>query len=151
MGRQQPRMRYHCGTNTAMKVVGFLNATTGAMHSEDTASVTTQCLAQSVSQLSDWYPEAETIYLVWDNLPNHKHATVTAALDKQPRVTLVWLPTYAPWLNPIEKAWRWLRQRITHAHPWCDDFRVFRDQVCAELSQLALGSDELLQYVGLST
>jgi len=44
----------------------------------------------------------------------------------------------------------WTRQRVTHSHPWCDDFRHFRRQVCAELNRLAAGSPEFLRYVGLS-
>ena len=43
------------------------------------------------------------------------------------------------------------RQRVTHAHPWCDDFSEFRRQVMHELGRLAQGSAELLRYVGLST
>ena len=34
------------------------------------------------------------------------------ALFQWPRIEPVWLPTYAPWLNPIEKLWRWLRQEV---------------------------------------
>jgi hypothetical protein len=150
-GRKQPPMSYSCRSNTRMRLVGYLNATSGAVHSEDMKAVTVKQLAKSVSQLSTWYPQAETIYLVWDNWPNHAHQTVMAALQKQERVKLIWLPTYAPWLNAIEKLWRWLRQRVTHTHPWCDDFHLFRQQVRTELDSLANGSQSLLRYVGMST
>jgi len=66
-------------------------------------------------------------------------------------VEVLWLPTYAPWLNPMEKGWRWTRQRVVHAHPWCDDFREFREQVRDEFDRLSDGSEEFLRYVGLST
>lgn len=144
-------MAYSNRSNTRMRVIGYLHATTGAIHSEEMASVTAERLARSVGRLSQWYAQAETIYLVWDNWPNHAHPKVLESLSRQPRVRVVRLPTYAPWLNPSEKLWRWTRQRVTHAHPWCDDFREFRRQVCAELASLADGSPELLRYVGLST
>jgi transposase len=57
------------------------------------------------------------------------------------------LPTYAPGLNPIEKVWRRTRQRVVHAHPWCDDFQEFRDPIRTEFQSLAQGSKELLRYV----
>ncbi|MDP2898547.1 MAG: transposase [bacterium] len=151
LGRRQPYMRYSHRSNTRMRVIGYLNAVAGAVHAEDMSSVTVKRLARSVSGLPDLYPDADTIYLVWDNWPNHIHPTVQDALARHPRLKVVPLPTYASWLNPAEKLWRWTRQRVSHAHPWCDDFREFRGQVMAELNALSEGSEDLLQYVGLST
>lgn len=151
LGRRQPRIRYSHRSNTRMRVIGYLNATTGAVHSQDMGRVTVQRLARSVLKLSSTYPQAETIFMAWDNWPNHSHPTVLEALEKQSRVKVLWLPTYAPWLNPADKLWRRTRQRVTHAHPWCDDFREFRQHVMAELADLSQGSEELLRYVGLST
>ncbi|MBL1378410.1 transposase [Zobellella iuensis] len=53
-------------------------------------------------------------------------------------IQIVPLPTYASWLNPIEKLWRKLRQELTHPHPWG-----------RFLEQFASDSVELLRYVGL--
>jgi transposase len=47
---------------------------------------------------------------------------VLAALARYPRIKPVWLPTYAPWLNPIEKLWRWVRQDILKMHRWVEDW-----------------------------
>jgi putative transposase len=150
MGRLQPKMPYASKNNTRMRVVGYLNAATGAVHSEEMEAVTAGNLARSVAKLSRWYPAAETIYLVWDNWPNHSSQAVMKALQNQPRVKVLPLPTYSPWLNAIEKVWRWVRQRVTHAHPWCDHFREFRGHVRAELDPLTAGSEAILRYVGLS-
>jgi len=30
------------------------------------------------------------------------------------RLVLLYLPTYSPWLNPIEMLWRYFRQEVTH-------------------------------------
>jgi hypothetical protein len=43
------------------------------------------------------------IYVVQDNWSIRHHAEVEAALSDLPQIEPVWLPTYAPWLNPIEK------------------------------------------------
>lgn len=149
-GRLQPHLPWSHRANTRLRVIGYLNAVTGAVHSEDMSVVSADRLAKSVARLSDWYPDAETISLVWDNWPVHQHPQVMAALERQPRVRVLWLPTYAPWLNTIEKLWRWTRQRVSHAHPWCDDFAEFRRQIRAELATLVQGSKDLLTYVGLS-
>jgi hypothetical protein len=62
----------------------------------------------------------------------------------------VWLPTYAPWLNPIEKLWRWLRQDVLKLHRQASDWPGLRQRVRAFLDQFASGSLALLQYVGLA-
>ena len=30
------------------------------------------------------------------------------------RLVLLYLPTYSPWLNPIEMLWRYFRREVTH-------------------------------------
>jgi putative transposase len=47
--------------------------------------------------------------VIQDNWNIHTHPEVLTALARYPRIKPVWLPTYAPWLNPIEKLWRWVR------------------------------------------
>ena len=149
MGRIQPKLPYSHRANTLMRVVGFLDAVTGRVQAWDFKRVTAPRLSQCWLQAAQSYPEAKTIYLVIDNWPVHFHPKALDALAQDPRLTIVNLPTYAPWLNNIEKLWRLLRQRVTHAHPWCDDFRLFREHVLAELQSLAQGSETLLRYVGL--
>jgi len=150
LGRRQPRMPYSHRSNTRLRMVAYLNAHTAAIHSEDMSRVSADRLARSVARISQWYPAAETIYLVWDNWPIHAHPKVLEALRKQPRVEILWLPTYAPWLNHMEKGWRWGRQRVAHAHPWSDNFLEFRQQVRDEYALLATPSEEFRRYVGLS-
>ena len=74
---------------------------------------------------------------------------MVAALSKLPRIVPVWLPTYAPWLNPIEKLWRWLRQDQLYLHRLASDWETLRRRVNAFPDQFAAGSPALLQYVGL--
>ena len=49
-------------------------------------------------------PQADQLFLLQDNWPVHQHAELVAAL-RDSKFTLVPLPTYAPWLNPMEKVW----------------------------------------------
>ena len=71
------------------------------------------------------------------------------ALKAWPQIEPVWLPTYAPWLNPIEKLWRWLKQAVLKLHRLAEDWQAARDRVRQFLDQFAHGSPRLLEYVGL--
>jgi hypothetical protein len=75
---------------------------------------------------------------------------VAAALADLPQIEPVWLPTYAPWLNPIEKLWRWLREQVLTMHRLAGDWDALRERVNAFLDQFAEESHALLQYVGLT-
>ncbi len=36
------------------------------------------------------------------------------------------IPTYAPWWNPVEKLWHWLRQEVLRQHRFGDEVRDLR-------------------------
>src|SRR5271166_2094269 len=48
-------------------------------------------------------PPKLDLHLVLDNYATHKHAKVTAWLDKHPRFHLHFTPTSASWLNQVER------------------------------------------------
>ncbi|GAB2520661.1 transposase [Nocardiopsis aegyptia] len=43
--------------------------------------------------------------LVWDNLNVHRSAAMQAFIDGTDWLTVVYLPSYAPDLNPVEGVW----------------------------------------------
>lgn len=130
-------------------------------------------------QLCPAYEGAERIYVVLDNWPVHFHANVLVALEEQEQLSrwaghhpanwserpsreakrkwgdlhlpiqLIRLPTYAPWLNPIEKLWRKLKQEVLHLHRLADRLEELRGLIDEFLDQYADGSIDLLHYVGL--
>jgi transposase len=56
-----------------------------------------------------------TVYVAWDNSNTHQDAEVEAVLRcAAGRLVLLYLPTYSPWLNPIEMLWRHFRREVTH-------------------------------------
>jgi len=56
-----------------------------------------------------------TIYVAWDNASMHEDDEVEAVVRTAAgRLVLLYLPTYSPWLNPIEMLWRHFRREVTH-------------------------------------
>ena len=172
-GDQQPLAYRSHRSDTDSRVLGALNALTGQVHYRQRSAITLPALAAFWYDLCAAYPSAETIYVVLDNWPVHFHPDVLAPLQPQhlpwpPKLPPNWptqpsaqarhdhlpiqllcLPTYASWLNPIEKLWRWLYQHCLHLHRLADDWDALKAQVNTFLEQFVDGSDALLRYVGL--
>ena len=138
------------GNNQQWRTIGALNALTGQVHYLDGYIVGRQQVSQFYSRLDRAYPkQVELSYVIQDNWNIHTHPDVLSALEEYPRIPPIWLPTYAPWLNPIEKLWRWLRHDILKMHRWVEDWPQVKQRVRDFLEQFAQGSVALLRYVGL--
>ncbi len=73
-----------------------------------------QDIAQLLTQLLLKHP-TETIFVAWDNCNTHQDNEVEAVVrGAAGRLILLYLPTYSPWLNPIEMLWRHFRREVTH-------------------------------------
>jgi transposase len=147
-GKGQPRAQQQPRANTQTRITAVLNAITGQVTYLQRSKVGKEALALFYAQIRAIYGEAKIIYLVQDNWPTHKVPDVLAAAQNA-HLQLLFLPTYASWLNPIEKLWRWLKQEVLHLHCLAHDLNQLRQQVCDFLNQFATGSTALLRYVGL--
>lgn len=172
-GHIQPLAQRSHASNSAFRVVAAMNGLTGQVTYRQRSHTDTKCLAGFWYDLRKAYPDAETIYVVLDNWPVHFHPDVLAPLQAQnltwqpklpghwsPKpsakaihddlpIQLVCLPTYASWLNPIEKLWHWLKQDILHLHRLSDDWAQLKQRVAEFLNKFFQGSSDLLRYTGL--
>lgn len=173
-GHPQPLACLSYRSNTHFRVVAAMNAITGQVTYEQHGKIGPRQLSDFYAAVRADYPEAEEIYIAQDCWPIHFHPDVLARLQAQdffpapPKVPPNWptepsreairanlpirlllLPTYASWLNPIEKLWRWLKQDVVHLHRLSDEWQALQQEVASFLDGFKDGSPELLRYVGL--
>ncbi len=73
-----------------------------------------QEIAELLDALLAKHP-SQTVYVAWDNMVTHQDDEVEAVVRAAAgRLVLLYLPTYSPWLNPIEMLWRHFRREVTH-------------------------------------
>lgn len=147
-GKRQPRAWQRAGANTKTRLSAVLDAVTGRVIYLQRSKVGVEALVQFYAQIRAAYPDARVIYLVQDNWPVHKTEAVLRAA-RENGLSVLFLPTYASWLNPIEKLWRWLKQEVLHLHRHADALDQLRQEVSLFLDQFAQGSLKLLHYVGI--
>jgi hypothetical protein len=144
-----PQADRHKSDNGLWRIGGAMNAVSGQVTYVDGYIVGRAKVIELYRRLVWTYPHAKKIYVVQDNWSIHGHPEVVEAIAAYPQIEPVWLPTYAPWLNPIEKLWRWLRQDILKLHRLASDPKGLRQRVNGFLDQFTEGSYALLRYVGL--
>jgi transposase len=169
-GREAPLARLGYRMSTYRRLIGALNAHTGQVNYWHRSKIGVAEMVDFLHLLLQRYAHAQVIYIVLDNNPMHYHPTVMSHIKPQSfpwqdvlppswsrevtpgswPIEFLPLPTYASWLNPIEKLWRWLKQRVLHLHRYTDDWPALETHVDAFLDQFAFGSEALLHYVGLS-
>lgn len=133
--------------NTRHRLCGALDAVTGQVLTTSGAHITVAHLCRFLDTLRAAYPD-RVLMLIWDNWPVHAHPRVQAHAAAL-QIQVLWLPTYAPWTNPIEKLWRWLKADVLHQHRFADDWVGLKAAIAAFLARFTHGSDDLLRYVGL--
>jgi hypothetical protein len=173
-GAWQPLAYRSHRSDNQFRIVAALNAITGQVTYRQHSKIGLAQLSNFYAAVRADYPTTTEIYVAQDNWPVHFHPDVLARLQPQtfipepPKLSPSWpvqpsskavrdclpirllmLPTYASWLNPIEKLWRWLKQDVLHLHRLSDDWQTLKREVANFLDTLTDGSPDLLRYVGL--
>lgn len=147
-GPRQPLAKGHPASNTPWRVAASLDPVAGRLTHRFHRRVDAPAIGRFYQQMTVAAGPAERIYLVMDNLPLHHHQHALTAVAGDPRVVILWLPTYAPWLNPTEKVWKWVRQRFAHMHEAAADFAYFGRRLRETLNLAAADPAALLRYTG---
>ncbi len=103
--------------------------------------------AELLEALLDRHPSG-IVYVAWDNASTHQDDAVEAVVrGAAGRLVLLYLPTYSPWLNPIEMLWRHFRREVTH----CELFETMAALVIAAYNFFARYNrmpDRVLSIIG---
>ena len=71
--------------------------------------------------------DEEKIYLVLDNAP-YNRSRVVRDLAARLEIRLLYLPPYSPNLNPIERLWKFVKQKVM-ANIYFPDLETFRSEI----------------------
>ncbi len=113
MWMKGPRVRVPTpGTNRKRAFFGALDAATGAWFAVDHARKLAVHVVAFLQQIADAYPDGP-LYLTMDNVRMHDAKVVRAWRAANPRVRVLWLPTYAAHdANPVERIWGLMKDAV---------------------------------------
>ena len=106
-----------------------------------------QEVAELLQALVDTHPTG-TIYVAWDNADTHGDDDVEAVVRAAAgRLVLLYLPTYSPWLNPVEMLWRQFRREVTHCELF-DSLDALLKAAHAFFDRYNQGPHQVLSIIG---
>jgi putative transposase len=104
------------GTNQKRYLAGALNYLTGKITHVVAERKNRFLVIDLLCALERQFPAASKIYLIADNYRIHKAKAVEEWLNLHPRFEIVWLPSYCPKANPIERAFGDVHDKCTRNH-----------------------------------
>ena len=98
-------------SRTRMNIVGAIELATMKVMHADYDTVNANSLIEFVKVVEAAYPSAPSIHLIVDQSGYHRSKVLAAYLETS-RVKLHFLPPYSPNLNPIERLWKVMNERV---------------------------------------
>ena len=111
------------------------------IHIKESETVNSDTVRAFLDQLEDAYPTKSKIYLIVDQAPYFKSYLVQDWTYGS-KIEIIYLPTYSPNLNLIERLWKFMRKKIIDYH-YYDTFEKFRTNVLAFFKHIDDYRDEL--------
>lgn len=107
-----------------LNISGAVDIIEGKLHFQEDPMLNAQATISFLDKIEKAYPTKRKIHIFLDNARYYKNQAVKNYLEGS-KIQLHFLPPYSPNLNPIERLWKWLKQRVIYNtyYEYFDDFR----------------------------
>jgi transposase len=116
-----------------LNVLGAVNAMNQQIHflTNDTY-ITATTIVEFLYQIRLYYFDMKPIYIVLDNA-RYQHCQLVINAARRLGIHLVFLPSYSPNLNIIERLWKWTKKKCLYAQ-YYDSFESFKNAITHTLT-----------------
>ncbi len=124
-----------------ININGALNAETLEVVIRTDDTINAQSTLKLFEALEKKHPNSDAIFITLDNARYYKNKLVTEYLETS-KIKLLFLPSYSPNLNLIERLWKFMRKTILYNH-YYEKFSEFKTAVMQFFADMAQYSDKL--------
>lgn len=124
---------------------GAINAETHQLTLIESPTVNAESTIDLLEQIEQAYPLAKAIYVILDNARYHYSKIVKTFLATS-RIKLVFLPSYSPNLNLIERLWKFFKKKVLY-NTYYENIRAFRNACIKFFSNLNQYEDEVAHFM----
>lgn len=117
-----------------ININGALNPRNHDVIFRDDKSINAESTMKLFDQLQSHYPNAPNIFCIADNARYYRNKAVKAYLETS-RIRLIFLPSYSPNLNLIERLWKFLKKKRCN-NRYYEKFADFRTAILSFLENI---------------
>lgn len=111
---EQPLVETKQRQRERQTVFGSYNYDTGQITVSFADKGNAKTFKKHLKKVLSEYAEAKKIIMVLDNVQYHHAKKINLWLTMNPKLELFFLPPYSPELNAVERAWWYMRKKITN-------------------------------------
>ena len=114
---------------------GALDIVEKKVHFQEDLMLNAESTIRFLEKIEQAYPPKKRIHLFLDNARYYKNQKVKAFLETS-KIEVHYLPPYSPNLNPIERLWKWMKQRVLY-NTYYECFDDFKEAVVGFLESFS--------------
>lgn len=124
-----------------ININGALDAQTHAVITREDERINAQSTIALLEQVEAAYPLAAIIYVICDNARYYRSKLVGQFLETS-KIQLVFLPSYSPNLNLIERLWKFMKKQVLY-NKYYEKFDLFKQTTLGFFENIQLYKTEL--------
>lgn len=124
-----------------MNINGVLDSDTHEVIVREDKTINAQSTIKLLEEVESAYPLAVIIYIICDNAKYYKCSLVTNFLERS-KVRLVFLPSYSPNLNLIERLWKFMKKKVLY-NQYYEKFGDFKKEIGTFFGNIGQFDEEL--------
>ena len=117
-------------TNTGrsrINLSGMIDAVSHDVLIQEDKMLNAQATIAFLKKIEAAYPDKRKIHLFCDNARYYRNKSIKLYLETS-RIKMHFLPPYSPNLNPIERLWKWMKERVIY-NTYYDCVDAFRSAI----------------------
>jgi len=118
-----------------LNISGAIDLLEGKLHFQEDKMLNAETTIAFLNKIERAYPTKRKIHLFLDNARYYKNKKVISYL-KTSKLKAHFLPPYSPNLNPIERLWKWMKERVLY-NTYYQEFDDFKKAVYGFLESIS--------------
>lgn len=118
-----------------LNLTGAIDLVFRKLHVQEDKTLNANSTISFFKRIEAAYPAMNKVHIFADNAPYYKNNEVKKYLETS-KIVLHYLPPYSPNLNPIERLWKWMKERVMY-NTYYEDFDAFRNAVLGFLRSVS--------------
>ncbi len=118
-----------------LNLSGAVDLLSSKLHVQEDKTLNAESTISFLKKIEDAYPTKDKIHVFCDNARYYRNKSVTSHLQNS-KINLHFLPPYSPNLNPIERVWKWMKERVLY-NTYYEDFHEFKQAIMSFLENIS--------------